>query len=108
MHDPAQKCSGRTTHVKAPHWPKQEQCSSREKLPQEMLVAHSWPTFVLRQGGPSAFNCQRRRNPALACSTLVSRLHGLRNNICPNSARQEVRELPMPFNSLVAYPSADT
>src|SRR5207244_3595304 len=31
------------------------------------------PTFVLRQGGPSASSMEQRRNPALACSTLVRR-----------------------------------
>src|SRR6266478_4760779 len=30
-------------------------------------------TFVLRQGGPGAFDCPQRRNPALAWSTLVRR-----------------------------------
>src|SRR5437016_5958456 len=39
----------------------------------ESGVVHSQSrlTIVLRQGGPSAFNCQQRRNPAPACSTLV-------------------------------------
>src|SRR2546426_238652 len=46
---------------------------------------------------------------AVRCSALVSRrLHGLLNEICPNSARQEVRGVATPRNSLVAYPSADT
>src|SRR6266404_3977522 len=31
------------------------------------------PTMVLRQGGASAVDCQQRRNPALAWSTLVRR-----------------------------------
>lgn len=29
------------------------------------------PTFVLRQGGPSASSMEQRSNPAIACSTLV-------------------------------------
>ncbi len=41
------------------------------------LVAESFDdsglTIVLRQGGPSASNMEQGRNPALACSTLVSR-----------------------------------